>query len=334
MPAPKDTTHVEPKPTRRTTDDLAPELRAAHRAFIAYCRIEAGLAPATIEAYSRDLLELLLDATDRAATTTTKLEPALLIDHVASLKADRDLAPSTVARHIATIKVFSRWLVARDALPANPADHIDQPARWKKLPDVLSPNQVRKLLDAPQPSMKPKRAADAVIHHRDRAILELMYASGLRASEVGTLGTTDVLWDLQSLRVLGKGTKHRIVPMGDPAYTALQRYIDDARPTLATNANQQPTDHQGRLFLSRTGRPLERVAVWQIVKRHAAAAGLTGVHPHTLRHSFATHLLMGGADLRVVQDLLGHADIATTQIYTHVDRSRLHEVVKKHHPRG
>lgn len=324
-----DTSGVPRAPTH-TIDELPEPLARLHREFIAYCRIEAGLSPATLEAYGRDLLDLLRQAADRGALAPDRLDPGLLIDHVASLKADRDLSPTSVARHIATIKVFSRWLVGRYGLGASPADHLDQPARWKRLPDVLSPRQVRSLLEAPKPNPNPKRAADGVIHLRDRAILELMYASGLRASEVGRLSAADVLWDEQALRVLGKGTKVRLVPMGDPAYAALQRYMEEARPILAGEGAR----HAGRVFLSRTGRPVERVAVWQIVKRHAAAAGLRDVHPHTLRHSFATHLLAGGADLRVVQDLLGHADIATTEIYTHVDKARLRSVHKAHHPRA
>lgn len=256
------------------------------------------------------------------------MTPRALVAHVASLSSDRRLAASSVARHLATIKVLFRWLHAQGRIPENPADYLDQPMRWKRLPNVLSPKQVRALLAAPRPD--PEAGDEAPpLWVRDRALLELMYASGLRASEVGTLALADVVRDLGVLRVTGKGDKQRLVPMGVPAREALDRYLADCRPRLA----REGTRGLGRVFLSRTGRPLERVAVWQIVTRHARAAGLEGVHPHVLRHSFATHLLAGGADLRTVQELLGHADVATTQIYTHVDRSHLKDVHRRYHPR-
>jgi integrase/recombinase XerD len=167
---------------------------------------------------------------------------------------------------------------------------------------------------------------------RDRALLELMYAAGLRASEVGALRLDEYNATLGVLTVTGKGSKQRLVPIGKPAQECVQRYLDNQRGELAQCGGGDGRDER-RLLLSNTGRPLERVAVWQIVRRHALRCGLRDVHPHKLRHSFATHMLIGGADLRVVQELLGHSDIATTQIYTHVDRSHLKEVVRKHHPR-
>ena len=157
-----------------------------------------------------------------------------------------------------------------------------------------------------------------------------MYACGLRASETATLLLDDLYFDLGFLKITGKGDKQRIVPFGAPAEAALRVYLEECRPRLA----RAGVDEKGRVFLSRTGRPLERVALWQIVKRNAAAAGIPDVHPHLLRHSFATHLLSGGADLRAVQEMLGHANITTTQIYTHVDQPRLRQIIKEHHPRG
>ncbi|MCA9290540.1 MAG: tyrosine-type recombinase/integrase, partial [Phycisphaerales bacterium] len=200
----------------------------------------------------------------------------------------------------------------------------ETPTRWKRLPGVLTPKQMRDLLEAPNPDA-------GRLWLRDRTMLELMYAAGLRASEVGVLALRDHNDTLNVLRVTGKGRKQRLVPIGRPAQAWTRRYLEELRPHLARFDDGR--DDQ-RLLLSHTGRPLERVAVWQIVRRNARLAGIRDVHPHRLRHSFATHLLAGGADLRVVQELLGHADIATTQIYTHVDRSRLREVVRKHHPRG
>jgi integrase/recombinase XerD len=223
--------------------------------------------------------------------------------------------------------MFCRFLHAEGRIAENPAEVIERPTRWKRLPDVLSPRQVKALIEAPAPPADPKAPP---LHLRDRAVLELMYAAGLRASETAGVCREDLHETLRVVMVTGKGQKQRLVPLGQPAMDAINVYLADCRPRLA----RSPDLDRGRLFLSRTGRPLERVAIWQIVKRSAVRAGLRHVHPHTLRHSFATHMLSGGADLRVVQELLGHSDITTTQIYTHVDQSRLKSVHKAHHPRG
>jgi integrase/recombinase XerD len=291
-----------------------------------FCRVECGLRPNTLEAYQRDIDELIDDLASAGAGSPASVTPRALAEHLRRLSS-RGLAGSSVTRHLATIRVFCRWLAATGLVADNPAAVLDRPTRWKHLPDVLSPLQMRRLLEAQDPQPTP---ASLPLALRDRAMLELMYASGLRASEVCDLPTPAVLLDIGIVRVTGKGDKQRLVPMGGQAVAALREYLDQGRPLLEA-AGERPC---GRLFLSRTGRPLERVALWQIVKRRAAAAGLKGVHPHVLRHSFATHLLAGGADLRVVQDLLGHADIATTQIYTHVDGSRLRAVHRRFHPRG
>lgn len=202
------------------------------------------------------------------------------------------------------------------------------------MPGVLSPRQMKSLLDAPLTMAKniDEGSANTDLWIRDRAMLELMYAAGLRASEVGALRLNEYNPTLGVVLVNGKGNKQRLVPIGKPSMQWADRYLKEVREPLMSRFMDGRDQH--RLLLSNNGRPLERIAVWQIVRRCANAAGLHEVHPHMLRHSFATHLLAGGADLRVVQELLGHADIATTQIYTHVDRSRLRDVVKKHHPRG
>ncbi|MCW5776114.1 MAG: tyrosine recombinase [Phycisphaeraceae bacterium] len=317
-----------PVRTKRPAKTLPQALRRTRDTFLVYLRVECGLSANTLEAYSRDLRDLFDDLSSAGVTNPDDVTPRVLVAHVASLSSDRSLAASSVARHLATIKVLFRWLHAQGRIPENPADYLDQPTRWKRLPSVLSPKQVRALLAAPRPD--PDAPDDAPpLWVRDRAILELLYASGLRASEVGALGLADLVRDLGVLRVTGKGDRQRLVPMGVPARDALDRYLADCRPRLVREGGRD----RGRVFVSRTGRPLERVAVWQIVTRHARAAGLEGVHPHVLRHSFATHLLAGGADLRTVQELLGHADVATTQIYTHVDRSHLKDVHRKYHPR-
>ncbi len=307
------------------------------RDFHSFLRVECGLAPNTLKAYAADVEDLLtrLLALGRRAPASVRARD--LTDHLAALKTARRLNGTSVIRHLATIRVFFRFLVSTGAVPSNPADALDRPTRWKKLPGVLTPRQMKTLLEAkPSPATPGRRAAPdtprsgAELEPRDKAMLELMYACGLRASEVGTITLDDYKPTLGVVLVRGKGNKQRLVPVAAPARSAVETYLHTCRPALARRAGHD----RGRLLLSRTGRPLERVAVWQIVRRHAAAAGLPRTHPHMLRHSFATHLLAGGADLRVVQELLGHADIATTQIYTHVDRSRLKDLHRRHHPRG
>ena len=293
------------------------------RSFLAYLRVEAGLAPATLEAYGGDLRDLVEELPSHNVAQLIQITPAVLAEHVRNLHRRRGLQPSSIARHLATFRVFFRFLLANKSIDDDPTRLLETPTRWKRLPGVLSPRQVKRLLAAPSPE-------SGRLWQRDKAMLELMYAAGLRASEVGALRLTDYKTTLAVLLVTGKGSKQRLVPIGAPAQDAIDQYLLHQRPGLTRFADDRDA---GRLLLSNTGRPLERVAVWQIVRRNAILAGLRDVHPHMLRHSFATHLLAGGADLRVVQELLGHADIATTQIYTHVDRSRLRQVVRKHHPR-
>lgn len=305
---------------------LPPSLQASHRAFLTFLRVECGLAANTLEAYGRDLRDLLAALAASSATSPSSITPRFLAEHLASLRRDRAMEGSSISRHLATARIYCRWLVARTELSEDPGELLEQPSRWKRLPGVLSPARVRLLLAAPAPSPR-----DALgLWRRDAAMLELMYASGLRASEVGTLTLRDLEPRTGIVRIEGKGGKQRLVPVGKPALRALDAYLTACRPSLLRPDGRD----RDRFFLSRTGRPIERVAVWQIVRRWARAAGLSRVHPHILRHSFATHLLSGGADLRVVQELLGHADIATTQIYTHVDGERLRQVHKAHHPRA
>jgi integrase/recombinase XerD len=314
--------------------ELPDPLASLHREFLVYIRVECGLSANTLAAYQRDLRDLLADLHARGVMKIGEVQPRQLTDHLAALKTGRGMAASSIIRHMATIKVFFRWLTARGFIAENPADILDRPTRWKKLPGVLSPRQLRQLLEAPgPPPWDGTGEPPPPLWLRDRAMLELMYASGLRASEVGAVQLTDLHETLGVVRITGKGNKQRLVPVGKPALAAIARYRAECRPRLVRPGGAAGND-QGRLLLSRSGRALERVAVWQIVKKHAAAAGLRHVHPHVLRHSFATHLLAGGADLRVVQELLGHSDIATTQIYTHVDRSQLKHVHAKHHPRA
>ena len=294
------------------------------RDFLTYLRVEAGMAAATQDAYRRDLDDLLDDLEEQGISELHAITPRILAEHLRALHTQRGLQASSVARHLATLRVFFRFLTANQRIEEDPARLLEAPSRWRKLPGVLSPHQMKKLLAAPAPE-------HSRLWTRDRAMLELMYAAGLRASEVGALRVKDVNDTLGVVLVTGKGGKQRVVPIGQPALQAVHDYQQGIYRELTEKC---PGRDEGRLLLSATGRPLERVAVWQIVRRCANWAGLDHVHPHMLRHSFATHLLSGGADLRVVQELLGHSDIATTQIYTHVDQRRLREVVKNHHPRG
>ncbi|MCC6322821.1 MAG: tyrosine recombinase XerD [Phycisphaerales bacterium] len=311
----------------RARIEIASTLDALRPAFEAFVRVECGLAANTVEAYGRDVRDLLAAMTQRGRKSASEILPRDLTEHLAALNHERSLSPSSIVRNLATIKVFFRWLAATGRMEQNPADYLDRPTRWKRLPGVMTPRQVRLLLEAPKPGPEDDDSG-LKLHLRDRALLELLYSSGLRASEVCGVRVRDLHPTLGVMTVTGKGNKQRLVPIGKPAQEAVRRYMDECRPTLAREAIR--TD---ALLLSRTGRPLERVAVWQLVKKNAARAGLSGIHPHLLRHSFATHLLQGGADLRVVQELLGHSDIATTQIYTHVDSTRLRETQRKFHPR-
>ncbi len=314
------------------TPPLPKELESLRSKFLSFIRVECGLSLNTIQAYDRDLRDLFTELASLNIASAEAIGPRDLANHLANLKTQRTMESSSITRHLATIKVFGRWLTARGFVKENPAEVLERPHRWKNLPGVMSVAQLKALLAAPKPDPTDTRlkSPSPPLWLRDRAMLELMYASGLRASEVGAVSLSDLHETLGVVRLTGKGQKQRLVPFGKPAMAALKSYLTDCRPLLTKPDGRD----KGRLLLSRSGRPLERVAVWQIVKRHATTAGLRNIHPHVLRHSFATHLLAGGADLRVVQELLGHSDIATTQIYTHVDRTYLKAVHKKHHPRA
>ncbi len=301
----------------------APEFDRAVDAFIAYVRVEAGLSPATLEAYARDLRTMVT----RLAAAGLCAPDEVTVDHLAAhirwLGTDGGLDPRSIVRHLATMRVFFRWLHANTRIRRDPARLLERPTTWKRLPGTMTPGQMKRLVEAPSPET-------GALWLRDRAMLELMYAAGLRASEVGALKLNEYDPKLAILKVTGKGNKQRIVPIGQPAVDATERYLAELRPHLVRRNDGRD---KFRVLLSVTGRPLDRVAVWQIVGRVARAAGIEGVHPHLLRHSFATHLVAGGADLRVIQELLGHADIGTTQVYTHVDRSHLRRAIERFHPR-
>jgi integrase/recombinase XerD len=283
-------------------------------AYADYLRVERGLASATILAYDSDLRLFGRDA-EGIDEWATSPDPAR--DYLASMtRPPRTLQPTSVRRKAASIRAFYRFCYAEELIEPDIAALIDLPRQVRRLPDTLDSAEVIELLEA--------TTTDDTLGLRDRALLELLYASGLRVSEALGLDGGDINLGGGFVRVIGKGDKERLVPVGDVALEAIERYLA-ARESLA----EEP------LFVSRRGRRLDRMAAWRIMRKAATRAGLDGrVTPHTLRHSFATHMLEGGADLRVVQELLGHASITTTQLYTHITGERIRQVYARAHPRA
>lgn len=304
------------KPRRESAQRLAAQWQVD---FSDYLRSECHLADNTVEAYDRDLKRFFEWLGSRRIA---ELKVSDLAGYPAWL-TEQSLAPKSVTRHVASLKVFFRFLQLEGALTDNQAELLGTQKLWQRVPDVLSEKQVEKLLTAP-------RKSDAW-WLRDRAILELLYATGARVSELATLKCRDVHLNERYVICHGKGDKQRIVPLGDQAIEAVRRYLEKQRPRLAARR----TNASDWLILSPRGAPLRRERIWELIKKYAARVGISSeISPHSLRHSFATHLLAGGADLRQVQELLGHASIATTQIYTHVDHTRLKAVHQAFHPRA
>jgi integrase/recombinase XerD len=290
------------------------------RACLDYLRTECHLAPNSIQAYRRDLNRFCEWLGGRLISKLTVRD---LSDYMGWLQTTAKLAPPSIARHIVALKLFYRYLQLEGVVRDNPVELLGTQKTWQRVPEVLSASLVPQVLAAPQPY-------DA-FWRRDRALLELLYATGCRASEVSNLKLADLHLNERYCLAHGKGSKDRLTPLGDAAVAAIREYLDHERPRMAKAARGKPE----WVLLSRGGRRLRREAIWELVKRYARRAGAhPDVSPHTLRHSFATHLLAGGADLRQVQELLGHASIATTQIYTHVDQSRLKRVHQRFHPRS
>ncbi|MDH3497842.1 MAG: site-specific tyrosine recombinase XerD [Gemmatimonadota bacterium] len=288
--------------------------------FADYLGLEAGSSRHTVDAYVRDVRRLAAYTTGQRAPRPDLVTPALVRAFVYHLK-DLGLAPASIRRQISSIRTYYRFLVGEGHVTTDPSERLETPKGWRTLPEVLTVPEVEALLGAPHP--------DEPLAWRDRALLELGYGTGSRVSELVGLAVRDVAFDEGLVRVFGKGNKERLIPIGRRALGAVAIYLRETRP---------PLDHgqtRGMLLLNVRGRPLSRVGAWGIIKKAAARAGLTKrVTPHTLRHTFATHLLEGGADLRAVQEMLGHADLATTQLYTHVDREYLRSVHRKYHPRS
>lgn len=288
-------------------------------AFVEYLRTECHLAENTVVAYQRDLVRFLSWLGGKSIPKLTIQE---LGDFVAWL-GKQDLQPATIARHIVSMKMFFRYLQLEGILVDNLAELLGSQKLWQRIPAVLSPKVVEKFLYAPR-KIEP-------LFLRDRALLESLYATGCRASELSNMRLNNVNLKDGYCKAQGKGSKQRMVPLGEQAADAITQYLEQLRPKLVAKRNPD----EGWLFVSRRGRRLRREAIWELVKKYAAIAGApASVSPHTLRHSFATHLLAGGADLRQVQEMLGHASITTTQIYTHVDQTRLKKVHSNYHPRA
>lgn len=299
-----------------SSSSLSPQIT---RAFLDYITIERGLSRNTADAYAYDL-QAFASFCEGKKTELGHVERRDILDFLLDGWSE-GLEPTTLARRLVTLKMFFRFLVAENFLSTDPTEGMESPTLWKSLPDLLDKTSVDKLLNQPD-----KRT---LLGQRDRILLEMMYACGLRVSELITLTPGDLHLDDAYIRARGKGRKERAIPIGVSTARTLQSYLDHVRPALLGDETVSAP-----VFVSNRGNPLTRARVWQLVKQYARDANLPDfVHPHTLRHSFASHLLSNEAPLRIIQEMLGHADISTTQTYTHVDQNRLKNVHNQFHPR-
>ena len=287
--------------------------------FLDYLSVERALAKNTILAYRADL-NLYLDFIDkRGIPVLSKVTKNDIVEFMLFQKA-QGISPTSISRRLAAIRMFHRFLARERVLKSDPTTLIDSPKLWKKIPDTLSLNEVEALIS--QADVRNQQGA------RDKAILETLYATGMRVSELSNLKTNNVNLDIGFLRCIGKGNKERIIPLGKKAIASIKRYLESSRLHFLKQKTSE------FLFISRSGTKLSRQSVWKLIKRYALEAKIKkSIKVHTLRHSFATHLLERGADLRSVQEMLGHSNISTTQIYTHIDKERLKTVHKMFHPR-
>ena len=303
-----------------TADADARGRRFLLQRFTDYIALEQGLSTLTQVAYRRDLERFAEYAEVKGIAAPLDITARALREYVYHLK-DLGLSPASIRRNVSAVRSYFRFLLGDGVVVRDPSERLETPKRWRELPDVLSVDEVQRLIAAP--------TLDDPMVFRDRALLELAYGAGLRVSEWITLGVRDLLLEDGLVRVFGKGSKERLVPIGRSAIGAVAVYLRELRPKL------EKGEGKGILFLNARGRPLTRMGAWKILRGYVERTGITKhVSPHTLRHSFATHLLEGGADLRAVQEMLGHVDISTTQIYTHVDREYLRQVHRSYHPRG
>ncbi len=293
--------------------------------YLQFVKLEKSLSENSVSSYKNDLQRYLrFVANDLQITDLGGIELRHIENYLEELTA-MDLSVSSIARNISSIRGFHEFAVVEGMAQANPAELIDLPRQIKNLPEVLNPDEVEAIIDIPN------RETDAGI--RNAAILETLYATGMRVSELTSLELDNLIFEIGFIRVIGKGNKERLVPVGEMAQSALEHYIELVRSKFQSEKNPQKAGN--KVFLSQRGNPLTRMSIWNIVNDAAERARIEkNVYPHIFRHSFATHLLEGGADLRAVQEMLGHASINTTEIYTHVDRSLLHQVHKEFHPRA
>lgn len=292
--------------------------------FINYLRTEKSLSENTIESYTFDL-ERFMEFIGSRSIDLGDVDQPVIQDFIKHLKKgdeeNKPFSAKSTARMLSTLRSYYKFLDSEDLISSNPMENIESPKQKRELPEVLSVAEIDEILSKPDTTDK--------LGLRDRAILEVMYASGLRVSETINLRIPDIIFDEEFIRVFGKGSKERIVPIGSSALSWVTTYIEEGRSKVK-NENSE-----NYLFLNFRGKKLSRMGLWDIVRKYSSMAGIKKeVHPHTLRHSFATHLLEGGADIRIIQEMLGHSDISTTQIYTHIDKEYLIEVHKTFHPRG
>jgi len=288
--------------------------------FLEHLLLERGLSERTLDAYGRDVGRLIAFLRARGVERPGEATAADLRAFVYDLK-DRGLEATSIRRALSAVRTYFAFLLAEGHVVSDPSERLEAPRSWRRLPGVLSRGEIERLLEAPDPMDR--------LYWRDRALLEFAYASGVRVGELITLRLRDLWLEDGFASVYGKGAKERLVPIGRSAVRALDLYLRELRPRL------EKGEGDGVVFLNARGRPLSRMGAWKILRKHVERAGIRKrVTPHTLRHTFATHLLEGGADLAAVQEMLGHADIATTQIYTHVDREYLRDVHRRFHPRA
>lgn len=291
--------------------------------YLQFVRLEKGLQNNTIEAYQHDL-KRYIDFLEHIRKL--KLPQAIDLHHVEDYIEELSamgLAPGSMARNISSIRNFHQFMLMENMVESNPAEIVDIPKKTRKLPEILDATEIGEILEAFD--------EDDIASVRNRAILEIMYGAGLRVSELVNLTLDQLYFEIGFLRIIGKGNKERLVPVGEPAIKATEQYLGTIRPQILKSTELA----KGHVFLNQRGGPITRMSIWNIVQQAAKIAQIKKkVYPHILRHSFATHLLEGGADLRSVQEMLGHVSILTTEIYTHVDRSLLHQIHKQYHPRA
>jgi len=305
--------------TKRGLDDAIARAFYVER-FDDFLALEQGASLQTSRAYKLDIARFVTYAGVKGASSASEIGARALREYVYHLK-DLGLAPASIRRNVSAVRSYFKFLVGEGLVVKDPSERLETPKRWRTLPEVLGVEEVERLLTAP--------SLDEPLAYRDRAMLELAYGAGLRVSEWISLNVRDVMLSDHLVRVFGKGAKERLVPIGRKAIGATAVYLRELRPSL------EKGEGKGVLFLNARGQPLTRMGAWKILRKYVRKAGITKpVSPHTLRHSFATHLLEGGADLRAVQEMLGHVDISTTQIYTHIDREYLRSVHRQFHPRA